>query len=345
MESKIPIWLDCDPGQDDTVAIILACFHPNFKLIGISTSHGNVSLKNTTSNALRVLTALGRTDIPVFPGASHPIGHSTFAYASEVHGETGLNGSRLLPQARMEAQKGSAFYQHLANIIKEYKGDLSIVATGPLTNMCLFFKNYPELRSQIKWLPIMGGGFKSFNKNNNAEFNFFCDPLAANSIMTDKILSNKIILASLDITSKVFFPEERQMQVLGSDSVDTASNFRALMFELIDSFHKRMVSLRGSDYPGPKIHDPVALVALLQFENISQELNFSVDRRSFKVGTSKDLSGAIMECTELENEGIYVLTDLNVNKFWELVLDVYAIADQKCFINKIPRSLLLENSS
>lgn len=339
---KIPIWLDCDPGQDDTVAIILACFHPSFDLLGISTTHGNVSLDCTTSNALRILTALGKTDIPVFPGARHALDHIPDIYAPEIHGKTGLNGSKLLPLARMESQDESMFYPHLADLINKFNGELNIVATGPLTNLALFFKSYPALKSKIKWLPVMGGGFNSFNKNGNAEFNFICDPRASNEIISDPALKEKIILASLDVTSKVYFESNTQLRVLDCHSIESASNFRAMMFELIDSFDKRMIATGIPAYKGPVIHDPVALVSLLQFEGIPNDLDLKWDQRDFEVSIGGEFDGAIRDWKMVTSGGVKVLTDLNVKKFWDLVIDVYSIADKTAFINTLDRKQLLD---
>lgn len=338
---KIPIWLDCDPGQDDTVAIILACFHPNFDLLGISTTHGNVSLENTTSNTLRILTALGKTNIPVFPGEKHALDHIPDIFAPEIHGKTGLNGSKLLPLSKMEPQEASKFHPYLTDLINKYDGELNIVATGPLTNMAVFFKAHPELKSKIKWLPVMGGGFHTFNKNGNAEFNFICDPKASDEIMTDTILKDKIILAPLDITSKVYFESNTQLRVLDCHSVESASNFRAMMFELIDSFDKRMIAMGDPTYKGPVIHDPVALISLLQFEDISDDLEFKWDRREFEVSIGGELDGAIKTYETTKGYGVHVLTDLNVPKFWDLVIDVYSIADETAFINTLDRKQLL----
>lgn len=338
----IPIWLDCDPGQDDTVALIIACFHPNFDLVGVSTTHGNVSLENTTSNALRVLTALGKLDIPVFPGAEHALDVSSEdIIAPEVHGKTGLNGSKLLPLPRIKPQLTKDFYPHLAETIEKHDGELNIVATGPLTNVAVFFEKYPHLKSKIKWLPIMGGGFEKFNKNGNAEFNFICDPKAASLVVSDPILQPKIILAPLDITSKVFFESNTQLRVLDCHSIESASNFRALMFELIDSFDKRMLAMGDPTYKGPVIHDPVALVSLLEFEGVANNLAFEWDRREFDVTVGGPRDGAIVNSKLTANSGVHVLTNLNVSAFWDLVIDIYSIADKTALINTLDRQALI----
>ena len=341
---RIPVWLDCDPGQDDAVAIIIACYSVHFDLLGISTVHGNVSLQNTTCNALRVLTAIGKTDIPVYSGEEKPLDNYAEVFAADVHGKTGLNGSNLLPVSKMKAKNKSDLFPHLARVIEENESRLNIVATGPLTNIATFFKQYPHLRSKINWLSVMGGGFEVFNINGNAEFNYYCDPFAAKEIVQDEILSKKMIQASLDITSKVFISSNIQQRVLDGKNLEQTSNFRAMMYELIDSFNKRMLAKKLPGYKGPVIHDPVALVALLQFLCVTNELEFSYDRRTFEVSIDPTSYGAITGAKNDEQNGIYVLKDLSVSNFWEEVLEVYDAADRNAYMNTIPREELIEKS-
>lgn len=342
-DRQIPIWLDCDPGQDDTVAIIIGCYHKNFKLLGISTVHGNVTLDNSTSNALRVLTAINKTNIPVFPGEAKPLNNYNEVYAFDVHGKTGLNGSNLLPLSKMRPHAKTDFFPYLSRLIEEYNGQLNIVATGPLTNLALFFKKFPNLREKINWLSIMGGGFEIFNINGSAEFNYYCDPYAAKDILEDDKLQGKIIQASLDITSKVFISKEVQNRILHGETLENASNFRAMMYELIDSLNCRMLSQNLPDYKGPVIHDPVALVALLQFEKITSTLNFQFDRRKFEISIDSKSYGKIVSVEQDNKNGVYVLTHLDVNEFWNLVFGVYEIADKNAYMNSIPRKELMED--
>lgn len=342
-DKKIPIWLDCDPGQDDTVAIIIGCYHKNFNLLGISTVHGNVTLDNSTVNALRVLTAINKTDIPVYPGEAKALNNYNDVYAFDVHGKTGLNGSNLLPLSKMKPHAKSEFFPHLAQLIEEYDGKLNIVATGPLTNLALFFKKYPDLKEKINWLSIMGGGFDIFNINGTSEFNYYCDPYAAKIIVEDELLRGKIIQASLDITSKVFISKEVQERILHGKTLETTSNFRAMMYELVSSLNARLLSQGLPDYKGPVIHDPVALVALLQFERITNKLNYQFDRRKFEISVDPKSYGKIVSVEKDDQNGAYILTNINVDEFWNLVFDVYDIADQDAFMNSISRDKLIED--
>ncbi|GMM45757.1 trifunctional uridine nucleosidase/nicotinamide riboside hydrolase/nicotinic acid riboside hydrolase [Pichia kluyveri] len=341
ISQPIPIWLDCDPGQDDAVAIIVATYSPYFNLLGISTVHGNVSLKYTTSNTLRLLTALNKTDILVFPGETVPLNNYKEVNASYVHGETGLNGSNLLLASRMTPKDNKDFFSYLAKQIETYEGLINIIATGPLTNMAVFFKEYPHLKSKIKFLSIMGGGFTKFNVNNNAEFNYYCDPFAAKIIIEDSVLSSRIIQASLDITEKIFITDKIQKRVLKGKSVETTSNFRAMLFQLIDSFNKRMLTLNKPNYKGPVIHDPVAVVALLQFNNITEEFDFQYKRRKFEISIEPSNYGSIQSVKEDVEDGIYCLLDLNVDAFWNEVLQIYTFADDNAFMNTLSRDELI----
>ncbi|CAI8501073.1 unnamed protein product [Pichia kudriavzevii] len=342
IEKKVPVWLDCDPGQDDTVAIIVACYCKYFDLVGISTVHGNVSLENTTRNALRVLTAISKTEVPVYPGEPKPLNNYNEVFAANVHGKTGLDGSCLLPIAQMQPQKHKDFHRHLAHNIIKYEGKLNIVATGPLTNIAVFFEEYPHLKNRINWISIMGGGFDVYNIGGNAEFNYYCDPFAARKVVEDEILSKRMIQASLDITSKVYLSKTVQERILQGKDFNSTSNFRAMMYEFIDSYNRRMIAQNVPDYKGPIIHDPVALVALLQFENITSKLNLSFDRRSFGIGVAEGSYGAIQSVRPDNKGGIYVLTDIDVEEFWDFVLKSYDEADKHAYMNSVPREKLIQ---
>ncbi|VEU20128.1 DEKNAAC101059 [Brettanomyces naardenensis] len=337
---SVPLWIDCDPGQDDVVAIALAAYNPHIKLIGLSTVHGNSSLENTTRNALRFLTAINRMDVPVYPGSPMSLRGSTDD-APEVHGKTGLNGSNLLPEPRFKARSHEEFFPALKRAIEETNGELCIAAVAPLTNIALFFEKYPELRDRIRYLVIMGGGFNKFNRKGVAEFNIFVDSLAASEILSDKILAKHIILAPLDMTSQIRASVELQGKILGSPDEKSASNFRALMYQLVHSFYLRVKQRMGPDYVGPSVHDPPALASLLYFCGFDDDLDYKSFKGSVKVVVGGEKDGATILGTDKE---ITILTDLNRDRFWELILEAYQEADKKAFVNTIDRSKLIEEN-
>ncbi len=167
------IILDCDPGHDDAFAIMLAAKH--LDLLGVTTVGGNGLLSNTTRNALQVLEKIGRTDVPVYPGHAGP---STvpLVIAANVHGESGMDGPKLPPPARKPESK------HAVDFIVETvmaNDDVTLVATGPLTNIAAALNREPRIAEKAKALYIMGGGAYCGNWTAAAEFNIWVDAEAS----------------------------------------------------------------------------------------------------------------------------------------------------------------------
>ncbi|KAF1816404.1 nucleoside hydrolase [Eremomyces bilateralis CBS 781.70] len=154
---KIPLWLDCDTGHDDAFAILLAAHSPAIKLLGVSTVHGNASLGHTTENTIAVLEAIGKQDIPVCVGAAKPFCRDA-VHAGTIHGESGLEGSELLPKPVTKPWTTTETIQTMYKRLKATpKGTAYVVATGTLTNVALLFSVYPDIVDHIKGLSIMGG--------------------------------------------------------------------------------------------------------------------------------------------------------------------------------------------
>lgn len=141
----------------DAFAILLAAHHPNLHLLGVSTVHGNASLEKTTTNTLSILTAIGRPDIPVHPGAARPFCRVA-VYAPDIHGATGLDGTTCLPSpAAKPVTKPNAILAMHHALMEQPKGTAWLVATGALSNVALLFATFPALVEHIKGLSIMGG--------------------------------------------------------------------------------------------------------------------------------------------------------------------------------------------
>jgi pyrimidine-specific ribonucleoside hydrolase len=134
--------LDCDPGHDDAIALLLALASPELELLGVTTVSGNQTLEKTTANAIRVLDHLGRDDVPVAAGAPRPLVRER-RVAADVHGETGLDGPDLPPPAR-EAEPEHAI-DWIAGTLAAAPGPVTLVATGPLTNVALLLARHPEV--------------------------------------------------------------------------------------------------------------------------------------------------------------------------------------------------------
>jgi purine nucleosidase len=170
------IILDCDPGIDDALAIVFAVGHPGLELCGITTVAGNVSLDLTTSNAQRVCEFAGAPGVPVTPGSPAPL-LRPFVDAHEVHGDTGLGGAEL-PPPTTRPRDGHAI-DYLIETIGAAPGEITLVATGPLTNIALAVSREPRLATQVRDFVIMGGSATRGNVTPAAEFNILTDPEAA----------------------------------------------------------------------------------------------------------------------------------------------------------------------
>src|SRR4051794_32167134 len=169
-----PVIIDCDPGHDDAMALMLAVASPELELVAVTTVAGNQTLDKVTANAIRVLDVVGAHAIPVAAGADRPLVHPA-SVAADVHGETGLDGPDLPPPSR-EPEPLHAV-ELTARLLRERPHTL--VAVGPLTNVALLLALHPELRDRIERLVLMGGAIAEGNVTPAAEFNIWVDPEAA----------------------------------------------------------------------------------------------------------------------------------------------------------------------
>ncbi|CZT47200.1 related to uridine ribohydrolase [Rhynchosporium secalis] len=288
---KVPVWLDCDPGHDDAFAILLAAYHPSMELLGISTVHGNASLANTTWNTSSILTAIGKPDIPVYSGAAKGLIRPA-VHADAIHGESGLDGTRLLPTPLTPFKTEPCIPAIAAALFKTPPVTAWVVATGALTNIALLFQAHPELASHIKGLSIMGGALGSSfttapmgivndtsrigNYTPYAEFNILVDPEAASFLLSHPILSLKTTLIPLDVTHLVLATKDVQEMLhygkTNLNSEETGSGkgsgkrkcsvLRTMLLELLLFIAKTYAEVFGIT-AGPPLHDPLAVAALL----------------------------------------------------------------------------------
>jgi pyrimidine-specific ribonucleoside hydrolase len=239
--------LDCDPGHDDAVALLLALASPEASLDGVSTVAGNQTLDKTTANALRVLEFAGRGDIPVAAGARGPLVREPYV-AAYVHGDTGLDGPELPPAA------GAPVAEHAADFLARHVGGRTLVATGPLTNVALMLALHPEARPDR--IVLMGGAIGEGNATPAAEFNIWFDPEAARRVFESGI---DVTMVGLDVTHQAIVTPALQEELRGAGR---AGRFVA---ELVD-FYGRFHDQRYPELGGSPMHDPVALAYALRPE-------------------------------------------------------------------------------
>lgn len=192
--------LDMDPGVDDAVALLLALNNPNLEVLAVTTVSGNVNLRKATANALKVVQASGKS-VPVHMGANRPLGGRRPVHAESIHGSDGLGDSNL-PAPQQGPEKTRAV-DMLADLIKTHRRrEVSILATGPLTNVATLFQSEPSLAARLDRIFVMGGVYDPLvggNVTKYAEFNFYCDPEAADIVMKG---GRTIVSSGLDVTGE-----------------------------------------------------------------------------------------------------------------------------------------------
>jgi inosine-uridine nucleoside N-ribohydrolase len=242
------IILDCDPGHDDAIALLLALASPEIDLLGVTTVSGNQTLDKTTANALRVLEFAGRADIPVHAGAERPLVRPRDV-AAHVHGESGLDGPELPPPTSPPREQHAVDF--IADQIRERDGKVTLVPTGPLTNIALLFVLHPDAVPER--IVLMGGSVGEGNRTPAAEFNIWADPEAAQRVFAAGLDTTMI---GLDVTHRALVADEHTERLRGAGRVG------ALVAELMD-FYSRFHRVRYPELAGSPMHDPVCIAHLV----------------------------------------------------------------------------------
>lgn len=254
--SGIPVILDVDPGHDDAVALMMACGAceiSELDLLAVTTVAGNVELEKTTYNALRVLSLVGHTDVPVAAGADAPLAR-TLHTAYDIHGESGLDGPEEIPAPTFGADDRDAV-QLIADTLRASPEPVTLIPTGPLTNIATFLRQYPELKQKIAHISLMGGSIGLGNTTSAAEFNVYVDPEAAREVFESGL---PITMCGLNVTHRAGAgPEER-------DRLRSLGEAGRITSDFLDFFAGTYEANFGFD--APPLHDPVAVAAVLQPE-------------------------------------------------------------------------------
>jgi inosine-uridine nucleoside N-ribohydrolase len=295
------IVIDCDPGHDDAIAILLALASPEVELIGVTTVAGNQTLDKTTRNALVTLDVGGRPDIPVAAGADAPL-QRNLRTAAHVHGETGLDGPEL-PEPSAEPVAGHAA-DFLAELIEP---GTVLVPTAPLTNIALLLERYPDMRERIDRIVWMGGAIGEGNVTPAAEFNAFVDPEAAAAVFASGV---PITMVGLDVTHKALFTRAHAEQLR---EAGRAGRFVAELSDFFQRFHERSYGFEGSP-----IHDAMAVAHVIDRTLVTtRRVNVAVETRSELCDgrTLVDLRGVTGRA---ENADVGV--DVDAERFLELLV-------------------------
>jgi inosine-uridine nucleoside N-ribohydrolase len=249
-EKSIPVILDCDPGHDDMVAIMLAAAHPRIDLLAITTVAGNGTLEHTTYNARSVCSLAGIRGVPIAAGAPGPLVGSLHT-AANVHGDSALAGANL-PSPDVEVT-GEHAVDLIARMLRESAAPVTLVPTGPLTNIALLLRTHPDIVPRIREVVLMGGSADVGNVQPLAEFNIHADPEAADMVFASGL---PLTMCGLNVTHQALATEAvldrlRDLQTPLADTV----------VRLLEFFGERYREIWG--LPAPPVHDPVAVARVI----------------------------------------------------------------------------------
>lgn len=267
MNGKQKIILDCDPGHDDAVAIMLAGKSEKLELCGITVVSGNQTLEKTTKNALDVCQCL-KLDVPVFSGCAGPIVREQ-RNSPEIHGDSGLDGPVFEPLKRKAEDQHAVLF--IVDTLMRSDGDIIVVTTGPMTNLGMALRMEPRIAEKIQRIVLMGGAIENGNVTPAAEFNIFADPEAAYICFT---CGCPVTMVGLDVTRKVLcYPEivERMGKV--------GNRASQLFVDMMAHFCRTQKEIFG--YEGGPLHDPLTIAYLIDPGVIqTQKMNVRIDIRS-----------------------------------------------------------------
>lgn len=241
------ILLDCDPGHDDAVAMVLAHGDPRVEVVGVTTVGGNQTLEKVTRNALAVATAIGMTEAPIAAGCGRPLVR-TPELAAQVHGESGLGGV-VLPEPVVALDPRHGVQLIIDTIMAADPGEITLVPTGPLTNIALAARLEPRIVERVREVVLMGGGQHIGNVTPVAEFNVHTDPEAAHVVFNEPW---PITMVGLDLTHQALATPE-----VVADLGAVPGPVTDLLLSIIGFYASAYRDVRG--FAAPPLHDPCAV--------------------------------------------------------------------------------------
>ena len=308
---KEKIILDCDPGHDDAVAIMLAAINPKIELLGITVVAGNQKLEKTVNNTLKVCNHLN-LDVPVYSGMSRPMIREQLI-ADDIHGETGLDGPKF------EELKIKAEDKHAVNFIIDtlMNSDekVTLVPTGPLTNIGMAIRFEPRIIEKINRIVLMGGSYQLGNMTPAAEFNILADPDAAHIVFSSGV---KIVMMGLDLTRQASATKEVV------EKIKSLNNKASKLFvDLMEFFAASQKNVYG--WSAPPVHDPTTIAYIIDPECIEVKPMFCEielwSERSYG-RTLCDYFGILKK-----EPNVDVAVKLDFDRFWNLIYENLKLYD------------------
>jgi purine nucleosidase/pyrimidine-specific ribonucleoside hydrolase len=302
MPTPPPVLLDCDPGHDDAVAILLAAGRPDaIDLRAVTTVGGNAELDKVTLNARRVLTLAGVTDVPVAAGAAGPR-RGDLITALDVHGQSGLDGADLPEPAVALDPRGAVE-------LMVDRGPATVLATGPLTNVAALLERSPQTVRDIVW---MGGSTARGNTRPYAEFNALVDPEAAEVVFTS---GKPLTMVGLNLTHQAQATPEvvERLRAVGNPAATAAIGWLTFFADT----YRRVYGMAG-----PPVHDACAVALMIDpavLRSVETFVAIETDGRWTRGATVVDLHGRLRQPPNAK-----VAMELDVARFWDLVIEAIA---------------------
>ncbi|WP_145379929.1 ribonucleoside hydrolase RihC [Staphylococcus cohnii] len=295
---KQPIIIDTDPGIDDAAAISFALNHPEFDLKMISTVNGNVGIEKTTANALK-LKRFFNSDIPVHRGASQPL-LSDIVDASDVHGESGMEGYTF-PEINESDLDSTHAVEAMRDVLLKSETPITLIPIGPLTNIALLLLTYPEVKTFIKEIVLMGGSASRGNVTPLAEFNIYCDPEAAQIVFNSGL---PLTMMGLDVA---------RSSSLTHDTINELNSIN----DTGKMLHQLFKHYRGDDFEkGINVYDAYTLLYLLHPEH------FDVREADVQIETDGKLTkGASVVDFKSQFPNTTVVMSVQANIFKQMFID------------------------
>ena len=330
------IWFDCDTGVDDAIALLTAHRQPGLEIVGLSTVAGNVTLDHTTENTLKICGLMG-ADYPVYPGAPGPLRRER-EDASSFHGADGLGGA-VLPAPRRAPEQMPA-WDALYEAAVAAKGELQVIAVGPLTNIAMAMRLEPEIRGKIREIVLMGGGYQRTNTTAAAEFNIWADPEAAQIVMDSGC---PIRIIPLDATHRACInaDESKAFRALGTPvgkAVADCVDHRILAYSHLQPMDR---------LDSAPIHDALAVCAVPHPEIITKSIFTRVDIDISGGFADVNMQGAVSDNasqTVFSPTGVQTSIQLKTADGVYLNLHEAALVDYSCMhLNLDDKNLVFES--
>ncbi len=298
------IILDCDPGHDDAIAIMLAAKNSAINLLGISVVAGNHTLEKTLENTLHICQYLN-LQIPVYAGCGHPIVRSKQVIADDIHGKSGLDGP-CFPALTKKAESVHAV-TFIIDSIRNSEKAITLVPTGPLTNIAMAIRLAPDILEKIDTIILMGGSMGRGNVTPAAEFNIFADAEAAHIVFSSGV---PIVMVGLDVTTKAqCFPSI-------IDRMSKTKNKASILFQdLMTFFNTTQKKIFG--WEGSPLHDPITIAYLINPKVLKTKCMYAtVDYHGVESygRTNCDYFGR-----SEEKPNVQVAVDIDVDLFWQII--------------------------